>query len=169
MEAFWRSRISGEGSALVRPSCCSGCCGSFGSCSGEVAKEGTKPSVGEQKQHLGTGEWSTLCYQGKFKVGAAEKKMVKSHSWRTVCALLRSSFSFFKFYCVCVCFFSLMQSWFTVSSCTLHSRWFRFLFPSRLLQDIEYSALCNKVGPCWLSTFDCIALDSSVYMLILNS
>ena len=70
-----------------------------------MAKEGTKPSVGEQKQHLGTGEWSTLCYQGKFKVGAAEKKMVKSHSWRTVCALLRSSFSFFKFYCVCVCVF----------------------------------------------------------------
>ena len=41
-----------------------------------------------------------LCYQGKFEVGAAETKLVNSHSWRTFCALLRSS-SFIKLY-VCV-------------------------------------------------------------------
>lgn len=35
--------------------------------SGEVAKEWTKPSDGEQRQHLGTGEQPMLCYQGSLR------------------------------------------------------------------------------------------------------
>ena len=103
-----------------------------------------------------------------FHRGAVEQRATCIYSW----LLLRtwekkSSFFFFFFFkwsivdLQCSVSFCCTAKWFSYT-CTYSL--FHILFHCGLLQDIEYSSLCYRVGPCWLYSLFlyCLIVDVQI-------
>ena len=95
--------------------------------------------------------WKYVFYSFKHIYIGTGRKKVSTDEISFLSEFLKNFFSFFNWSLVdiqCCVSFRCTAKWFSYN---IYMYIFQILFPYRLLQNIDYSSLCSRVGPCWLS------------------